>query len=163
MLHLREVGGRVIGRLNEPVMADKSIDAQAALVWFAVAMWGFWAVITGVATITLATNHVYESVWGISIFISAAIAGGAAAATFIPTTNILNRIRRKRVEFGALCVLLGFLAVYPALLLVLSLAGDWARVAPFYGSLPVVIFGVWRLRHLYRRMSLLRKVMAQAK
>lgn len=160
---MRRPLGRIIARLNEPVMADKSIDAEAALVWFAASLWGFWAVIAGVATITLATNSVYESIWGISIFISGAIAGGSASATFIPTSNILQRIKRKRVEFGALCVLLGFLSVYPALLLVLSLAGDWSRVAPFYGSLPLVIFAVWRLRHLYRRMSLLRKVMAQAR
>lgn len=144
-------------------MADKSIDAQAALVWFAAALWGFWAVITGVATITLATNSMYESVWGISIFLSAAVAGGAAAATFIPTNDIFRRIRRKRVEYAALWVLSGFLSVYPALLLVLSLGGDWSRVAPFYGSLPLLIFAAWRLRHLYRRMSSLRKVMARAR
>lgn len=152
---------KLLGRIEEPVIADRSVDLLAAGVWLSVSLWGLWSFILGLPTISIVTSPLYESVWGLAVFASAAVASLAAFFTFIPTNNMLRRIARKRTEFGALCIVLGFGIVYPAFLLILSLGGDLNRVAAFWGSLPLMFFCAWRLRHLYKRIGTLREVMVK--
>lgn len=152
---------KLLSRVEEPVITDRSIDLLAAGIWLAVSQWGFWSFVLGLPTISIATSPLYELIWGFVVFLSAAIASLAAFFTFIPTNNMLRRIVRKRTEFAALCIVVGFGTVYPALLLILSLGGDFDRVAAFWGSLPLMFFGAWRLRHLYMRISTLREVMVK--
>lgn len=150
---------RVREKLDDPIMADRSMDLMAAGVWTSLACWGFASIIVGLPTIAIATPPFYELVWGSVITTSASIAAIAAYSTFWFTDDILLRIKRKRVEFASVLILEGFAMVYPALLGISALSGDTGRVAAFFAALIYIIVPAWRLRHLSRRMKKLREVL----
>lgn len=147
-------------RLDEPIIADRSVDLMAAAFWFCIAGWGISSTIAGIPTISAATTPLYELLWGATIGVTASVAFAAAASMFLNSTSVQARIKKKTTEFTAVCILAGFMSVYPILLFTAALGGDTNRIALTFVGLSFLAVPTWRARHLYRRIAKLREVVA---
>lgn len=150
--------GEYLERVRDPIVADRSIDLMAAAFWFCISAWGLSAAITGLPTIYNSLGEFYLMIWGAAIGILCTIAFYGAISTFFSNPIINIRIKRKKVEMIVAGVAGGFIAVYPGLLLVSVIAGDWDRFSIFFASLAFLVVPTWRVRHLYHRIAKLREI-----
>ncbi|MDQ7877380.1 hypothetical protein Q9R08_05250 [Microbacterium sp. QXD-8] len=147
-----------VAKVNEPVITDRSVDLVFVAYWLCFTWWGVASLIAGVPTIQNSTTAVYELWWGGSITGLSFIAALAAASTFISTTDVKKRARRKTIEMSAVLMLTGFLFVYPMLLIVAAAQGDQGRVAIVALGFQYLLFPAWRARHLFKRIRALREL-----
>jgi hypothetical protein len=145
-------------RVRDPIIADRSLDLMCAAFWMFLSIWGLTSMFTGIETISGATNDWYRNAWGGAIGILCLTAFTSAIATFFNNPNIGHRINLKRTEMLAGSLAGGFISVYPALILLAVLGGDWARFAPFWATLVYLVIPTWRVRHLYHRIAKLRQI-----
>lgn len=147
-----------LARVRDPILADRSLDLMAAIFWMCLALWGVSSTIAGLPTVGMGLGQVYQTVWGAAIGILCTIAFSAAIGTFFSNPNIGFRIKRKRTEmiWGGMAG--GFIAVYPALLVVAAINGDFTRFALFFAALTFLVIPTWRVRHLYHRIRALRNI-----
>jgi hypothetical protein len=147
-------------RLRDPVIADRTVDLMAAAYWLCYAGWGIASTIAGLNTVTNASSLAYTDFWGGSIGVLGLVAFVATVGTFVNSRDIEMRIRKKVAELVCVCILGGFVSLYPLLLLIAAIGGDATRIAPFFAAVSYVIFPMWRVRHLFFRISKLREVVA---
>lgn len=148
-------------RVDEPLIADRSIDLAAVLTWLCFAGWGIATGIAGLRTISELTSQWYELAWGSSIGALALIACIAAFSTFFNNPNLLVRIRKKTFEFWSVSIMAGFISVYPIFAFIQALSGDGNRVALVFVAVSYLIFPVWRVRHLSKRIKRLRDTLTE--
>lgn len=147
-----------LARVRDPIIADRSLDLMTAAFWLLLSIWGIATTMTGITTVTDATGEWYEKVWGGTIALLCLTCFTTSVATFFNNPNITHRINLKRIEMVSCSVVAGFIAVYPALLFIAVLGGDWGRFAPFWATLVYLVVPVWRTRHLYYRIAKLRQI-----
>lgn len=146
-------------RVREPILADRSLDLMAAAFWGLLSVWGIASSVTGLPTVGLLTNPIYEIVWGGCIGVLCLLAFYGAISTFFTNPDLLARIRRKGLEMRFAAIAGGFIAVYPALLAgAVIFQGRWDRFALIFGALTFIVVPTWRVRHLYQRIAKLRQI-----
>lgn len=145
-------------RVRDPIIADRSLDLMAAAFWFCLSAWGMSSAIVGLPTVYNSLGELYLMAWGAAIGILCAVAFYGAISTFFSNPIINLRIKRKKVEMITAGVAGGFIAVYPGLLLVSVIFGDWDRFSTFFASLAYLAVPTWRVRHLYLRIAKLREI-----
>lgn len=139
---------------REPLITDRRFDIAAMMTWFFYAAWGILSLVLSDITSFRNIDQYYPVVWGAALGVASAVATAAALTMFLlKPGSFASRIRAKRTESSALCAMLGLLAVYPTVLLLL---GDpsghprWDILALSFSYFP---FAVFRVMHLRQRIS----------
>lgn len=141
--------------LNEPVLADRSLDVMAGALWAIYGLWGMSSTISKIPTLDRAASPLYQLIWGGLIGLVALVAAIAAFSTLVPGSTLV-RIRKKQAEMWAVSILGGFIGVYPVLIFLEALTGDPARQSIAILSLSYLVVPTWRVYHLVRRIRSLR-------
>lgn len=150
---------RAWGLRRDPILTDRRYDIASILTWF---FYGAWGLLTALSDITVFRNltAAYAELWGGTIGLSTMIAAGAGAALFfLHPSSYESRIRAKRVEVFALCIMIGLLTVYPTVLVAMAVGA--VQGEPRYDILALSFsyfpFAVFRVQHLLGRIRQLYK------
>jgi hypothetical protein len=121
------------------------------ILWALYAWWGIQAIVSKIPTIDTVSSNTYGIIWAGSIALFSLIALCAAISVYFVTK--FPQVLKKRIELYAVIVLLGFIAVYPLSLTVLSFHGDISRQATTVLAYSYLVFPLLRVRHLNRRIK----------
>lgn len=145
-------------RVNEPLIADRSLDLMVMILWAIYGTWGITSTLAKIPTLDKVANPVYAIGWGAAIGVTAWVAAIAATSVFFSRNHCLKaRIRKKQGEMWAVCILAGLVSVYPALLLIQGFVqGDTARQPLAVLALSYLAVPTWRAFHLTKRIRALR-------
>jgi hypothetical protein len=153
---MRQAIANFRAHLRDPILVDRGVDLLSAMLWGVYMFWGLTSLLLGLATISETLDEVYNNIWGISIAVSAGAALAGAIATLRPKRSIPRRIRWKQVEIWGVCVLAGFISVYPLFIAGQVFSGSYERIPTLFLATSYLLFPTWRVRHLSGRIRTLR-------
>lgn len=143
-------------KIREPIITNRGLDLLAALSWLSFAWWGLASTVASLPSMAAASSDLYETVWGGSIGLLGLVASFAAVATFFRIPGF-SRVTKRHVEFAALLLLTGCIAVYPLVLTTQSVGGNEDRIAAAGLAFYYLLFPIWRLIHLNCRIKALKQ------
>jgi hypothetical protein len=143
-------------RINEPVVVDRGIDLLAAMLWLMYGLWGVFAVSAHIETLSRVVTTDYTIPWGAAIA-ALALAGSMAAFSTLKFGATPVRIFKKQIELWCVSMLGPLITLYPALLLIRVCSHPGFEVlSQFVLALTLIMFPVWRIRNLVKRIRGLR-------
>lgn len=147
---------------NSPVVADRWLDVAYIALWFVYGLWGVSVFILGLPTIVQFAPEWYQAVWSGVIGCLAITAAILASLVFFDT-GWISQITKKRWERFVVIALCAFIGIYPVLLVIRVLLGDFVTAgAAAVLSFSYVIFPILRLHLLKKRINAIREVGAIA-
>lgn len=147
---------------SDPLIVDRWLDVAYVALWFTYGLWGVTTLILGLPTIQQFTPQWYQTAWSGAIGLLAITASLLAALIFFETKWI-RQITKKTLERAIDGILCTFLGIYPLLLILRSIDGDFARTAGLSVLiLSFLIFPLLRIHILTKRIKALREVQKNA-
>lgn len=138
-------------RFSDPVVITREYDLAYMILWALYAWWGIQSIVSKIPTIDKVSSDAYGVAWAGGIALFSLIALCAAISVFFETK--LSQPTKKRIELYSVIILLGFIAVYPLSLTVLSFHGDTGRQATTVLAYTYLVFPYLRVRYLNRRIK----------
>lgn len=143
---------------SDILIVDRWLDVAFAVFWFIIGLWGAISLVIGLPTVTQLTNDWYQTAWSGMIGLLSITACLLATLVFFETPWI-RQISKKALERRIVFVLASFMAVYPGLLIVRSVQGEFLKT----GALAVLcfsflVFPVLRIHDLGRRIKNMKEV-----
>lgn len=145
-------------RPSDPLILDRWIDVAYFFQWLIYGFWGIASVILGLGTVKDLASQWYQYAWSGTIGMLSATAATMVFLAFFHT-SFIRQITKKRIEFCTVIVLNVFILVYPVLLIIRSIEGEFLKTGAIAVlAIGYLIFPILRLHILRKKIRLLKSV-----
>lgn len=137
-------------KVTAPVLTDKTLDLAFAVKYFIFSVFGAVGAASTVPAISVVGGAVYELFWTISIFLV------SLAATALVLYNLFHQPTKWntiKLEFYTTIGVVFLVGTYSGALITLALQGSDTRYSLAVISLSLLVFPVWRLRQLWKKLK----------
>jgi hypothetical protein len=142
---------RLILHPGDPLIVNRWIEIAFILLWLIYGTWGVMSLLNGIPTIVDTTQPWYQVVWSGAVGVLSYITAALAISSFFNLGP--PPIVKKQLERGSVIALIGFVAIYPALLAIAAFEGDTDRIPAAILSLSYLIFPVYRVYALTQKIK----------
>lgn len=137
-----------------PLVVDRTLDLAFIIMYVIFALWALISSVENIPSFDRVSTTLYQFIYGGAVGTFAAIAATAAILQFFRTGGV-RKDHKEKIELYAVVLATGFIFVYPCVLAFnLFILHAKGVEAGFVLSLYYVLFPLWRIRHLWKRIKL---------
>lgn len=137
-----------------PLVVDRTLDIAFIVMYVIFMLWALISSVENIPSFDRVTSTFYQFVYGGAVGTFAAVAATAAVLQFIKTGGV-RKDHKEKIELYSVVLMTGFIFVYPCVLAFnLFILHTHGVDAAFVLSLFYLVFPLWRIRHLWKRIKL---------